>query len=171
MGWSRRNSTQHQAEADVQLRQLVQAELEKASRDRLFAMVKELDNEGIALRTKDLQRHRREYIVPGRNYLWSLDGYCKLQHYGFEIYAAIDAYSRHFFRLAPDSWARSQLASSLSVLDLKVHREHLALITIHAYNLALRGSHPRLLSLAGLLQKCSNDNGNVGAQLNKTYIF
>lgn len=79
--------------------------------------------------------------------------------------------SRHFFRLAADSWARSQLASSLSVLDMKVHREHLALITIHASNLAPRGSHPRLLSSAGLLQKCSNDNGNVAAQLNKTHVF
>ena len=33
--------------------------------------------------------------MPGPNYLWSIDGYCKLSFFGFEIYAAIDAYSRY----------------------------------------------------------------------------
>jgi hypothetical protein len=64
-------------------------------RDRLFAVVKELNPEGITRRINDLQRHRGEYIVPGPNFLWSIDGHCKLQFYGIEIYAAIDAYSRY----------------------------------------------------------------------------
>lgn len=44
---------------------------------------------------KDLQRHRGEFIVPGPNYAWSIDGHMKLAPYGIEIYAAIDAYSRY----------------------------------------------------------------------------
>ncbi|ODH17513.1 hypothetical protein ACO22_06260 [Paracoccidioides brasiliensis] len=65
------------------------------SRDRLFKTVQLLDPDGIKRRLNDLQRHRGSYIVPGPNYLWSIDGYCKLQHWGIEIYAAIDAYSRY----------------------------------------------------------------------------
>jgi len=33
-------------------------------------------------------------VVPGPDYIWSLDGHDKLADWGFEIYAAIDAYSR-----------------------------------------------------------------------------
>ena len=42
-----------------------------------------------------MQRTRGQYIVPGPNFIWSIDGYCKLDAYGFEIYAVIDAYSRY----------------------------------------------------------------------------
>ena len=40
-------------------------------------------------------RCRGEYIVPGPDYIWSIDRYCKLEYWGIEIYAAIDAYSRY----------------------------------------------------------------------------
>ena len=40
-----------------------------------------------------MQRHQEEYIVPGLDYIWSLDGHDKLSNWGIEIYAAIDAYS------------------------------------------------------------------------------
>ena len=63
------------------------------NRDRLFAMVKRLDPDGVYRRANDLQRHRGEYIVPGPNQLWLIDDYCKLSFYSIEIYAAIDAYS------------------------------------------------------------------------------
>lgn len=33
--------------------------------------------------------------MPGPNFLWSVDGYCKLSKVGIEIYAGIDAYSRY----------------------------------------------------------------------------
>jgi hypothetical protein len=56
--------------------------------------VKELDPIGLQCRTNDMQRHREEYIVPGPDYIWSLDGHDKLSDWGIEIYAAIDAYSR-----------------------------------------------------------------------------
>jgi hypothetical protein len=64
-------------------------------RDPLFQIVRELDPDGISRRLHDLQRHCGEYIVPGPNFIWSVDGYCKLEHWGIEIYAAIDAYSRY----------------------------------------------------------------------------
>jgi hypothetical protein len=39
-------------------------------------------------------RRKGEYIVPGPNYIWSIDGHKKLSPFGFEIYTTIDAYSR-----------------------------------------------------------------------------
>ena len=62
--------------------------------DRLYDLVKILDPEGVALRRYDFQRHRGQLIIPGPNFLWSVDGYCKLDAFGFEIYGVIDAYSR-----------------------------------------------------------------------------
>jgi hypothetical protein len=56
--------------------------------------VRVLDPDGVARRLRDLQRHNGEYIVPGPNYLWSIDGHAKLDAWGIEIYAAVDAYSR-----------------------------------------------------------------------------
>lgn len=58
-------------------------------------MVCLLDPAGLERRTKKLNRHRGEYIVPGPDHLWSVDGYLKLERYGIEIYAGIDAYSRY----------------------------------------------------------------------------
>lgn len=38
--------------------------------------------------------HTRNFVVPGPNFMWSLDGYEKLRKIGFSIYGCIDAYSR-----------------------------------------------------------------------------
>jgi hypothetical protein len=38
---------------------------------------------------------RGEYWVPGPNYVWSVDGHMKLELFGIEIYAGVDAYSRY----------------------------------------------------------------------------
>ena len=46
-------------------------------------------------RKNDLNRRRGEYITPGPNHCWSIDGYCKFEEFGIQIYAAIDAYSRN----------------------------------------------------------------------------
>ena len=41
------------------------------------------------------KRHQRgEFIVPGPDWLWSIDGHDKFRNYGIEIYAAVDVYSR-----------------------------------------------------------------------------
>lgn len=44
--------------------------------------------------TATFVRREAKFIVPGPNYMWSMDGYQKLRFLGLEIYAAIDAYSR-----------------------------------------------------------------------------
>jgi hypothetical protein len=103
-------------EADQLVRRLVAEELEKGvidgygrrylythfrqrghivARDRLFEAYRTMNFEAVERRKRDLQRHRGEYIVPGPNFVWSIDGYCKLRPYGVEIYACIDAYSRY----------------------------------------------------------------------------
>jgi hypothetical protein len=64
-------------------------------RDRLFRAYRTLNPEAVERRHRDMQRHRGEYIVPGPNFIWSVDGYCKLKPYGIEIYASVDAYSRY----------------------------------------------------------------------------
>ncbi|KAF2469932.1 uncharacterized protein BDR25DRAFT_343225 [Lindgomyces ingoldianus] len=103
-------------QADELVQQLVGQELEKGvidgygrgylythfrqrghiiARDRLFRIYRTMNYEAVERRKRDLQRHRGEYIVPGPNFIWSIDGYSKLKPYGVEIYACIDAYSRY----------------------------------------------------------------------------
>ena len=103
-------------EADQLIRGLVAQELEKGvidgygrrylhthfrqrgiivARDRLFEAYRTMNYEAVERRKRDLQRHRGEYLVPGPNFVWSIDGYCKLRPYGVEIYACINAYSRY----------------------------------------------------------------------------
>ena len=54
-----------------------------------------LDIYGTTLRTPGMKQKRREnYIVPGPDWLWCLDGHDKLAKYGIEIYGCVDAYSR-----------------------------------------------------------------------------
>jgi hypothetical protein len=64
-----------------------------------------------------MQRQRGAYIVPGPNYLWSIDGYLKLAPYGIEIYAAIDAYSRHIMWIYVGITARTEVSVLRQFLD------------------------------------------------------
>ncbi|KAE8378344.1 hypothetical protein BDV26DRAFT_304335 [Aspergillus bertholletiae] len=48
-----------------------------------------------SFKLRDLPRHKGAYIIPGPNYLWSVDGSCKLQLWGIEIYAVLEAYIRY----------------------------------------------------------------------------
>ncbi|KAI4211630.1 MAG: hypothetical protein LQ351_005533, partial [Letrouitia transgressa] len=64
-------------------------------RDKLFSLYRTLLPDVVDRRKRDLQRRRGEYIVPGPNFLWSIDGYDKLKAYGIEIYAGLDAYARY----------------------------------------------------------------------------
>ena len=63
--------------------------------DRLFSTYRTVFPDAVKRRRADLQRKRGEYIVPRPNWLWLVDSYLKLEPYGIEIYAAIDAYSRY----------------------------------------------------------------------------
>ncbi|KAK6062461.1 hypothetical protein SCUP515_13347, partial [Seiridium cupressi] len=60
----------------------------------MFQTFREFYADEIRERQEKVLRRRGGWTVPGPNYIWSIDGYCKLRAYGFEIYAAIDAYAR-----------------------------------------------------------------------------
>ena len=67
----------------------------RARRDDVAVAQQRLDPEGVAQRLPGPRIPRQEnYTTPGPNFLWCLDGHDKLSQYGFEIYAAVDAYSR-----------------------------------------------------------------------------
>jgi hypothetical protein len=65
------------------------------ARDRLFSVYRSLNPEGVDRRKRKLQQRRGEYVVPGPNFVWSMDGHDKLKPYGIEIYGCIDTYSRY----------------------------------------------------------------------------
>lgn len=66
------------------------------ARDRMYAILRELDPLGVEQRPFGLQKTPRDtYVVPGPNFLWSVDGHHKMSMYGIGIYAAIDGYSRY----------------------------------------------------------------------------
>jgi hypothetical protein len=64
-------------------------------RGELFKVVKEQDPRGVERRRRERVNRRRAFRVPGPNWLWSIDAHCKLEHFGIQIYAGIDAYSRY----------------------------------------------------------------------------
>ncbi|KAL8799618.1 MAG: hypothetical protein Q9182_005749 [Xanthomendoza sp. 2 TL-2023] len=64
------------------------------SRPRLRKALRLLDPDNIRLRWGQVHRRQRNFNSQGPSYLWSVDGHCNLQDFGFEIYAAIDSYSR-----------------------------------------------------------------------------
>ncbi|KAK6431445.1 hypothetical protein LTR95_012391 [Oleoguttula sp. CCFEE 5521] len=123
MGIKRKYSIEEYSERHEAYRTIVQRELDKVtarncsrnllyahfktqqslqlnlSRDRLYELVRELDPMGVYNRARDVQRRRGEYIVPGPDFVWSIDAHCKLEPYGIQIYAAIDAYSRQILWL------------------------------------------------------------------------
>jgi hypothetical protein len=87
------------------------------SSHRLFSAVKEIDPTGVALRTSALHRQRGTYEVPGPNWVWSMDGYCKLEFVGIQIYGAIDAYSRKVLWVYVGVSGRSSVSVCRQYLD------------------------------------------------------
>lgn len=67
-------------------------------RDTVYELLKEIDPEGVAARFGNRLR-RRQYLSPGPNYAWHLDGYDKLKPYGFAVHACVDGYSRYILWL------------------------------------------------------------------------
>jgi hypothetical protein len=68
------------------------------ARDRMFAIMKELDPEAIEARKPKFKAGRDrigKYVVPGPDYVWSVDGHLKFRDYGIGIYACVDGYSRY----------------------------------------------------------------------------
>lgn len=54
-----------------------------------------MDPEETEARKLALRRKRRRYLVQGPNRVLSIDGHDKLSRFEFQIYGAIDAYSRY----------------------------------------------------------------------------
>ena len=54
----------------------------------------EIINPGRVEERRNRRLHRRDYISPGPNFVWHIDGYDKLKPYGFPIHGAIDGFSR-----------------------------------------------------------------------------
>jgi hypothetical protein len=64
-----------------------------------------------------MQRYRGEYIVPGPNFLWSVDEYLKLAPYGIKVYRAIDAYSRYIIWIYVGISGRTAISVLRQYLD------------------------------------------------------
>jgi len=76
--------------------QHLRAEGIPTTKARAFAILKQLDPEGIQKRQPTFRRNRDstgQLEVPGPNYMWCVDGHLKFREYGIGIYAMIDAYS------------------------------------------------------------------------------
>ena len=81
--------------------------------DWLYDMIKILNSDDVAQWRYDLQWSWGEYIVSGPNFLWSIDGYCKLDMFEFEIYRAVDAYSWYIV------WIYVEVSAHISISCLQ----------------------------------------------------
>ena len=80
-------------------------------KDSVRLALKELDPEGVALRSRHKLR-RRKYYAKGPNDIWHLDGNDKLKPYGFSIHGCIDGFSRKmvWLQLSPSNKNPSEIA-------------------------------------------------------------
>ena len=63
-------------------------------RTTVYRMLQIADPEGIANRFENKLK-RRQYLNPGPNFTWHIDGYNKLKQFGFAIHGCIDGFSRY----------------------------------------------------------------------------
>lgn len=63
-------------------------------------------------------------ITPGPDHCWSMDAHCKLEEYGFQIYAAIDADTRYilYWYLGPSARTMVSVLSGYAAAGLKYKR-------------------------------------------------
>jgi len=88
--------------------------------------MQKVDPEGGAARGQLIgqKRQQKEFTVKGPNRLLSIDGHDKLSRFGFEIYGAIDAYSRYII------WCYVGISNRTAV---SVNKQYLGLLptTLH----------------------------------------
>ena len=65
----------------------------KADREAFRLCLKTIDPEGVKGR-KSHKLKRPVYVSQGPNFMWHIDGYDKLKHFGFSIHGAIVGFSR-----------------------------------------------------------------------------
>ncbi|OQN95138.1 hypothetical protein B0A48_18723 [Cryoendolithus antarcticus] len=91
-------------------------------RERLYAIARTNYSEVIEPRRQKAKRHRGKIIVPGPNYCLSMDGHCKLEKWGIQIYAAIDVYSRHIVWIYIGITGRSQVSVPTQYVAAAAHK-------------------------------------------------
>ena len=64
------------------------------------------------------KKRQDNYVVPGPDWLWCLDGHDKLSRFGIEIYACVDAFSRKIIWSFVDSSNRTQVSVLRQYLDI-----------------------------------------------------
>ena len=115
LGLTRRITVEEREARYDELKAIIQAELDKggiegfgrglvkthfrglqitASRDMIYEIIAELDPDRILCRRHDLNRGKNEFVVKGPDWGWHIDQHDKFKLWGFQIYAAIDTYSR-----------------------------------------------------------------------------
>ncbi|KAF6238756.1 hypothetical protein HO173_003263 [Letharia columbiana] len=87
------------------------------ARDRLFAQYRTILPDAVDRRLRDVQRKRGEYVGPGPNLVWSVDGHDKLSEYGIEIYGGIDDHARYIPWLTVDVTNRTAISVLRGFLD------------------------------------------------------
>ena len=68
---------------------------EFVGRDRIAEALRVIAPEEVHRRDEQANRRQRKWRPPGPNFIWSVDSYFKLDDYGIQIYAYIDAFSRY----------------------------------------------------------------------------
>jgi len=66
----------------------------RSRRNDVLTALRILNDYGVTSRTPGMKKKRRDYVVPGPDWLWCLDGHNKLSRFSIEIYGCVDAYSR-----------------------------------------------------------------------------
>lgn len=130
-------------------------------RETVYKILKICDPEGIEGRFGNKLR-RREYLSPGPNFLWHLDGYDKLKQFGFAIHGCVDGYSRMIMWL--------EVASTNN--DPKV-TAHYCLSTIKEKGFVptiVRSDKGTENTLTGLLQICLRNKHNDKLSGDKSYV-
>ena len=62
------------------------------------SLMREVDPRGVE-QLKHGSLHRRMYLSPAANFCWHIDGYDKLNPFGFSIHECVDAFSRRIIWL------------------------------------------------------------------------
>lgn len=65
----------------------------KVKQKTVMVALKLIDPEGVEARSR-YRLKRRQYLVPGPNYVWHADNHDKLKRFGFPIYGIIDGFSK-----------------------------------------------------------------------------
>nr|OQO22884.1 hypothetical protein B0A51_08610 [Rachicladosporium sp. CCFEE 5018] len=143
MGLKQRSRGACRAEMDTRMREALDQEMEQghiedfgkmhlyqymrsqyniAGRERLYRIVRDRYPEVVEPRRQKAKRHRGKIIVPGPLYSLSMDGHCKLEKWGIQIYAAIDVYSRHIVWIYIGITGRSQVSVLAQYLATAKHK-------------------------------------------------